>query len=493
VPPGDELSTRDVSLVGPARRPGGDEVWALVLVWAREEPGRLGEVALVTGPAVLGRGEARAEDPAPRLGLLRQRPGSIERMAPIASSGVSRIQARIEPRSEGLDVCRLGRREVRVAGRALADGEVGRAAAGDTIVIEEQLVFLVARRAALWPRTAAPVDFAFGAMDPHGLVGESPAAWALRAAGAFAAQVPAHVLVHGPSGAGKELVARAIHATSARGARPLVARNAATFPEGLIDAELFGNARGYPHAGAPERPGLIGEADGSTLFLDEIGELPASLQAHLLRLLDRGGEYHRLGDAQPRRADLRVIAATNRDPHALKHDLAARLTLRVAIPGLDARREDIPLLVQHLLAQAGAAQPALVARFRSPHGDGFRIAAALADALVRHSYATGVRQLERLVWQAVAESPGELVELGPETRAALAAAPPARAAASAGPGAAPDLAATPTAVEPDAPAIRAALVAADGSVSRAAAALGLRSRYALYRLLRKHGIARDDA
>src|SRR5262249_38405316 len=192
-------------------------------------------------------------------------------------------------------------------------------------------------------------SFAFGAADTHGIVGESPAAWALRDTVAFAARSVGHVLIHGESGVGKELVARAIHALSARRARPLGARNAATFPEALVDAELFGNAKNYPNPGMIEREGVVGEADGSTLFLDEIGELPAALQAHLLRVLDRGGEYQRLGEPRVRRADLRVVAATNRSIDELKHDLAARLTLRVEVPSLADRREDIPLLARHLL------------------------------------------------------------------------------------------------------------------------------------------------
>src|SRR6185503_16398678 len=114
--------------------------------------------------------------------------------------------------------------------------------------------------------------------------------------------------------------ARALHELSPRAERRLVSRNAATLPSGLMDAELFGNAKNYPNPGMAERAGLIGEANGGTLFLDEIGELPAELQAHLLRVLDGDGEYQRLGDAQQRRSDFRLVAATNRDPSSLKHD-----------------------------------------------------------------------------------------------------------------------------------------------------------------------------
>ena len=114
----------------------------------------------------------------------------------------------------------------------------------------------------------------------------------------------------GETGTGKELAARAVHRFSTRADRPLVARNAATMPAGLIDAELFGNARNYPNPGMAERPGLVGQADGGFLFLDEIGELPSELQAHLLRVLDAGGEYQRLGESRVRRSDFRLLAAT---------------------------------------------------------------------------------------------------------------------------------------------------------------------------------------
>jgi len=491
VPIVDDHPTRDVTDRGRATRGGAADVAALVLVWAREEPARVGEVVLVAGPAVLGRGDARSDDPAPRATLVRQRPGSLTATGPIASSGVSRLQLELAPEGAGVRLRQRGRRPLRGDGRAV---DAATLVPGETFAIEDQLLFLVTRRAPSWPATGAAADFPFGAADRHGVVGESPAAWALRASIAFAARAPAHVLVTGPSGAGKELVARAIHDASPRAGHPIVARNAATLPDGLIDAELFGNVRGYPNPGMPERAGLVGEADGSTLFLDEIGELPAALQAHLLRLLDRGGEYQRLGESRARRADLRVVAATNRDPAALKHDLAARLTLRVAVPGLDARPDDVPLILQHVVAEVAARDPGLVARFRDPAGR-CRLTAELADAVVRHRFATHVRELERIVWQAAAESTRDMLALGPATRAALAAhaaQPTTGPSMPAVPPPGNDAPAAARDVAPGADAIRAALAAAAGSVTAAARALGLKNRYVLYRLLRKHGLDAPD-
>ena len=316
--------------------------------------------------------------------------------------------------------------------------------------------------------TTPPTDFAFGAADEHGIVGESPAAWRLRSELRFAAATAHHVLLRGPSGVGKELAARAIHALSPRRGRPLVSRNAATFPEGLVDAELFGTARNYPNAGMPERAGLLGEADGTTLFLDEIGELPPALQAHLLRAMDAGGEHQRLGESRVRKADLRLVAATNRPLDALKHDFAARFTTRIEIPGLEARREDIPLLLRAAVARAAAQNPTLRARFWAPSGHA-RIHPDLVDALVRNAYTHHSRELERLLWRAMETSPSDFIALTPEVSSEL-------------------TLTRRTAPVPDRAAVEAALAAAGGRAAVAAEALGLSSRFGMYRLMRKYGL-----
>jgi two-component system nitrogen regulation response regulator GlnG/two-component system response regulator HydG len=289
----------------------------------------------------------------------------------------------------------------------------------------------------------------------------------------FAARAEGHVLVRGESGTGKELCAAAIHGLSARGGRPLVARNAATFPAGLVDAELFGNAKNYPNPGTAERDGLIGEADGTTLFLDEIGELPAALQAHLLRVLDRKGEYQRLGESRLRHADLRVVAATNRAVSELKHDFAARFLLQIEVPPLVARAADVPLLVRHLLSQIAAGNDEVRRRFCAP-GDAIepRVSAALIDRLLRHRFATNTRGLAQVLWQAVAESRGDSVELTAGVAQLLAQAAPDPAAAA----------------EIGRAQIEAALSAAQGNVTRAARALGFKNRFALYRLMKKLGV-----
>jgi DNA-binding NtrC family response regulator len=322
----------------------------------------------------------------------------------------------------------------------------------------------------------------FGEPDAYGIVGESPAAWRLREELAFVAKSTTHALLAGASGTGKELAARAIHAMSSRASRPFVARNAATLPAGLVDAELFGNARNYPNAGMSERPGIIGQADGGTLFLDEIGELPLELQSHLLRVLDAGGEYQRLGDAMPRRSDFRLVAATNRDPSLLKHDLLARLVSRVELSPLSARREDIPLLARHLALDAAKRSPEVAATFIDHDAQGrsyARFAPGLIEYALHQELATNTRQLEGAIWKAMREARGREIDAPSEWQRTST--PPSGATR-----------ATRPSSEPSAERIRAALQTSGGRVVRAARALGL-SRFALHRLMKKNGIPKPTA
>jgi len=450
------------------------EVLALVLAWSREEPGRAGEVALIDGGRILGRGGPRAEDTFPRVRFQQQRPGKNTPTGPLDSLRVSRAQLRLAPIGDALLIESIGLCPLLVNGERVTRAE---ARPGDTVQLEHELVFLVARRPERIPELTSSrlhTESPFGAADPFGFVGETPAAWALRDMAAFAAHAEGHVLVHGESGTGKELCAAAIHGLSARFERPLVARNAATFPAGLVDAELFGNAKNYPNPGTAEREGLIGEADGTTLFLDEIGELPATLQAHLLRVLDRKGEYQRLGESRVRYADLRVVAATNRAVTELKYDFAARFTLKVEVPSLSARAADVPLLVRHLLVRAATENEEVRRRFCDVSGDAFepRVDPALVDRLLRHTFRTNTRELAQILWQALAESRGDTVELTEGVARRLAEGAPSRAATA----------------ELGRAEIEAALLAAKGNVTRAARALGLKNRFVLYRLMKKVGV-----
>ena len=495
-----------------SRRPFGaagtvPEQVALVIAWCRDALERAGEVSFFEqGPQILGRGGTTLDEAAPaRVHFSRQRPDEMVRGRSLRSQRISREQLRLEPDAElgRLRVESIGRCPLLVNGRAASVAEVG---PGDTLQLQNELVLLVVKRPrGLLSTTALRYpEFAFGQADAFGIVGESPAVWKLREAVRFAASVDEHALVRGESGTGKELAVRAIHALSTRARRPLVARNAATVPEGIVDAELFGNVRNYPNPGVPERTGLVGEADGSTLFLDEIGELPVHLQAHLLRLLDGGGEYQRLGDPKTRRADLRLVAATNRPSDALKHDLLARLTLRLEVPSLSDRREDIPLIAGHLLAEIAAQNAELAERFfeTSPSGRPTpRLDPTLVEALLHHAYTTHTRELRSVLWCALTESTGDRLELTPGVARALGRGddtvaqrlspmPTVTVSTSQSSGTEPPRALYDTATREQ---IEASLAKHEGNVASAAEELGFKNRYVLYRLMKKLAIAGGES
>lgn len=463
-------------------------VLALVIVWCREDPSRVGEVAFLReGEAsMFGRGDGGH---APRVEFARQRGGLREPPRPFASKRMSRDQLELTARAGNVIVRRRGRCGLRVASGLVDEAEVG---PGDTLHVEGELTFLCTKRDRVgstlrhFPTSALG---GFGLVDRFGLIGESPAMHRLREALAWHAKATEHVLILGASGVGKELAARALHAMSTRARAPFVARNAATIPSGLVDAELFGNLRNYPNAGAPERPGLLGEAQGGVLFLDEIAEVPESVHAHLLRVLDERGEYHRLGESLPRRADVRLFAATNRGVDTLKHDLAARLPLRLVIPGLEERREDIPLIAGHLLRGVRKKSAELAARFFDDD-DMPRFSAEFIDVIMNHRYTTHVRELSGLLWRALADSSDDVVVAPRPDRP-----PSGRRLVTRERSAVPERVVEPV-VDVGEGAIRAAIKAHGGNATAAAKELGFSSRFALYRRMKKLGLeiaeARND-
>jgi DNA-binding NtrC family response regulator len=440
---------------------------ALVVMWSEHEPGRVGELLFGERlPTFFGRDSEAAEV---RAALVRQRPGKNEVTAPPSNAFLSRRHLKLKAVEEdSLALECLGKRPLLVNGQ-----EQTRAVArpGDWVELRGLYAFLCVERPRRLPEQPG-LPHPFGTPDADGIVGESPAAWELRRQVAFAAERAAHVLVTGPSGTGKELVARGIHGRSGRRGRELVSRSAATLPPGLIDAELFGNIANYPNVGMPERPGLLGQAHGSTLFLDELGELLPELQAHLLRVLD-GGEYQRLGDARPRLSDVRLVAATNRAPSELKADLAARFTLRIETPGLSERSEDVPLVARHLVQRIAQGDAAIARRFLD--SDGFpRFTNELTRALSRHPYSVHVRELEGFLWRSLQGSQGSWLELTAELAGVLRTTNEPRAAQSV------------SAAE-----LRDCLARHGGVKDKAWRELGLSSRHALHRLMKKLGVDSD--
>jgi transcriptional regulator with AAA-type ATPase domain len=339
---------------------------------------------------------------------------------------------------------------------------------GDVIDLGSQMTLLCALR----PQALEPAhtpSHVFGAPDAHGFVGESQAAWQLRSELSFAAPRAGHVLVLGATGTGKELIAHALHRDSKRSG-PFVARNAATLPESLVDAELFGNAKGYPNPGMAERKGMIGAADGGTLFLDEFADLPAGAQAHVLRVLD-AGEYHRLGEDKARHSEFRLVAATNRPESALRADVLARFDFRIKTPDLGARPEDIPLIAIQLLRSMAGGDADLSARFFSPEGLP-RLSEGFVRGLVQHTYVANVRELRQRLWTALATKTGNELAW---PAAVPAVSDPSSSAA--------------THDELSGEQLKHALQANNGSLEKTWRALGLANRHVLHRLLRKHGLS----
>jgi DNA-binding NtrC family response regulator len=280
----------------------------------------------------------------------------------------------------------------------------------------------------------------------------------------------ANVLITGEHGTGKEVVARTLHVLSARATKPMVTVNAGGLSEGVFESELFGHVKGAFTDARADRVGRFELADGSTLFLDEIANVPLNLQAKLLRVLETG-DLERVGSSSTRRVNVRVLAATNADVNAeaaagrFRQDLLFRLnTIEIHIPPLRDRREDVDLLAHHFLH--GYAQ-----RYRK-NISGFDTAAI--KAMHEHAWPGNVRELDHAVERGVLLSPGPSVraaDLGLRAQAAGGAAKLEEMSLE----------------EVERHLIQRTLSRHEGNVSQAAKALGL-SRSAMYRRLQKHGL-----
>ena len=242
--------------------------------------------------------------------------------------------------------------------------------------------------------------------ERFGILGNAPALYRVIDRIRQVARTDVTTLIQGESGTGKELVAQAIHALGARKHRPLVIVNCGAIPEGLIESELFGAEKGAFTGAVERRTGYFEEADGSTIFLDEIGEMPVSAQVRLLRVLETGA-YTRVGASTPRQSDVRVIAATNRDLAAevragrFREDLYYRLaTVVIELPALRERREDIPLLFDYFLHRAAQRYGA------GPR----RLTDEARRLLMQYAWPGNVRELRNVAEQAVVLLRGDLLD-----------------------------------------------------------------------------------
>ena len=279
----------------------------------------------------------------------------------------------------------------------------------------------------------------------------------------------ANVLITGEHGTGKEIVAQTLHALSARAPRPLVAVNTGAIPDGVFESELFGHVKGAFTDARTDRIGRFELADGGTIFLDEIGNVPLRQQAKLLRVLE-SGEIERVGSSRSRRVNVRVLSATNSDLSAacasgqFREDLLFRLnTVEIHLPALRERREDIPALAAHFLARYAA-------RYRRPV-QGFDSAAV--QTLMQYSWPGNVRELDHTIERAVLMCRTE--EIQPADLSLSSQRAPSQGLEDL------SLEAVETML------VRKALQRYQGNVSQAAEALGL-SRGALYRRMEKYGV-----
>jgi transcriptional regulator with GAF, ATPase, and Fis domain len=304
----------------------------------------------------------------------------------VSDATVSKLHADVEPREDGIWIRDLGSRNgTYIEGILVREGAVpegGGVRVGSTLLT--MLREPEAKDIELWPEDH------FGKM-----IGRSTAMRELFATLARVAPTDSSVLIQGETGTGKELVASALHDASRRTAGPFVVVDCAALPENLLESELFGHARGAFTGADTAREGAIESADGGTVFLDEIGEIPLAVQPKLLRVLE-ARTVRRVGETQHRKVDVRFVAATHRNLREMvnagsfREDLYFRLSvLPVVVPPLRERIEDIPMLVEAFLATQGGAWP-----------EGTQ----LAD-LTKRSWLGNVRELRTFVERALIFGP----------------------------------------------------------------------------------------
>ena len=231
----------------------------------------------------------------------------------------------------------------------------------------------------------------------HHMIGKDPAMQRIFDMVRVVAKTESTLLIEGSTGTGKDLLAKIIHSESKRSERPFVKVNCAAIPDNLLESEIFGYARGAFTGADRDKPGRFCEADTGTIFLDEIGDLPLSLQAKLLRVLE-DREFYPLGSIKTQHVDVRIISATNRKLESLvaeklfREDLFYRLNvLRIELPPLKDRQGDLPLLIRHLMRkQAGI--------MKKPSPD---ICATAMEILLNYSYPGNIRELENIIEHAI--------------------------------------------------------------------------------------------
>ena len=293
---------------------------------------------------------------------------------------VSRLHVELDPKEDGLWIRDLGSKNgtfvgsLRVTGAQIPSGGSLRIGA-----VEVQIDYETA--------PAKPVQL-WEEPTFYGMVGGSVAMRELFARLARVASLNSSILIHGESGTGKELVARALHQASPRANKPFVVVDCAALPENLLETELYGHTRGAFTGAVAARPGAIELADGGTVFLDEIGDLPITMQPKLLRVIE-SRMIRRVGDPNYKQVDVRFVSATHRDlvtmvsNNEFREDLYFRLSVvPITVPPLRERKEDILLLVKHFLQKAGGSN---------------KLNVELINAIASRAWRGNVRELRNFV------------------------------------------------------------------------------------------------
>ena len=428
---------------------------ALFIMWSAHQPERIGEVALFDPSDgihfIIGR---EIEGGPARVHFFQIRPGETIDGGPLTGENISQEQFRITVDGNSLRLQNTGSCTVRVDGTEVERNVTVLVGPGSVVEVHGHCVLLVGESPLSLPRPnhrLLPLQ-PFGEADRMRLVGESRRMWELREDTLFASTAGRDVFVDGETGTGKELVAAAIHFQSPRAAGPYITTNASSFTQELVASELFGNPKGYPNPGTPERVGYFGQAR-------------------------REGNYNRVGDPVSRPTECVVILATNGGRESVKHDLLHRLGVTVKTPSLAERLEDVPLLAQALLR-------------RRAEFEGRRVPVdqALIANILRTRMPGNIRELDNILTESIKASGGELALRWPPRLTMPPPAPlsvyvepdePSVGELLAGLGGAPP--------DPSRARMREALDMHDGNVGKTATYLKVSVRH-LYRLREKYGL-----
>lgn len=378
-------------------RADADDIFVVVICQAALEPGREGELVQVhpnpARPTVVGRDMGTAS-------FLRQVPGDQYPTGPLRGDLISGEQVVFTSAGTHVRVHNVGRAVTYVNGTELPEGYSTLVPPGSVVTLNGHSVLLVTRRRRTIPRAAdvtlPPHDF--GDRCAYLTAGESPEAYRLREEIARAGKTGKSAVVYGPSGTGKELVARGIHAASSRRRGPFIVVNCPGLEGDLAAHQLFGGRKNYPNPGTDESIGFFGAAAGGYVFLDELGQLAISLQANLLRALM--GHYNRTGYQELTPVRCGILAATNSGPDGVKFDVHWRFEHHIYVPSLAERREDIAQIMRALLLDM-AAQDEQFAKWFLRHSPAGRpyvpVHQSLIGGLLRSPLTGNVRELGHIL------------------------------------------------------------------------------------------------